>query len=103
MEKQIKIYINNDIMANTLRKIYKTQNYWQSLLDEYSYMNQFLENIDNNYIMSKSLWLIINNIFNEKPDGSFRKSLKVFGTRNKKRFIKEKLNELLDSREINYE
>lgn len=98
--EQVKIYINNDIMANTLRKIYKTQNYWQSTLDEYSEMNQFLENIDNNYIMSQSLWLIINNIFNEKLDGGFRKTLKIFGTRSKKRFIKEKLIELYDSKGI---
>lgn len=91
-----KIKIENEITLNTLRKIYKTQEWWQPILDNCSEMKQFLENLDNGFITKASLHIIVNDIFREKSKGGFRSTLDCFGTRAKKRFIKSKLEELLN-------
>ena len=93
-----KITIENEITLNTLRKIYKTQEWWQSILDDKSEMKQFLENLDNGFVTKESLYIIVNDIFNEKAKGGFRSTLDCFGTRNKKRFIKSKLEELMEGK-----
>lgn len=90
-----KILIKNDITINTLRKIYKTQVWWQGILDSKSDMKQFLENLDNGFITKDALFVIVDDIFREKSKGGFRDSLKCFESRAKKRFIKDKLIELL--------
>lgn len=91
-----KIKIENEITLNTLRKIYKTQEWWRGILDDHSDMNQFLENLDNGFVTKESLYVIVNDIFREKIKGGFRDSLDCFGNRNKKRFIKSKLEELMN-------
>ena len=59
-------------------------------------MEQPFENLDNRYVTKKMLQMIINLAFREKTDGSFPKSTAAaFGSRNKCRFIKSKLEELL--------
>ena len=93
-----KIKIENEITLNTLRKIYKTQEWWQPILDNCSEMKQFLENLDNGYITKASLHIIVNDIFREKSKGGFRSTLDCFGNRNKKRFIKSKLEELMEGK-----
>lgn len=92
----IKITIENEITLNTLRKIYKTQEWWRGILDDRSEMKQFLENLDNGFITKESLEVIVNDIFREKSKGGFRSTLDCFGTRNKKRFIRSKLEELMN-------
>ena len=61
-------------------------------------MKQFLENLDNGFVTKESLYIIVNDIFNEKAKGGFRSTLDCFGTRNKKRFIKSKLEELMEGK-----
>lgn len=92
----IKIKIENEITLNTLRKIYKTQEWWQPILDNCSEMSQFLENLDNGFITKASLHIIVNDIFREKSKGGFRDTLDCFGSRAKKRFIRSKLEELMN-------
>lgn len=92
------IKIENTITLNTLRKIYKTQDWWQSSLDENSEMKQFLENLDNGFVTKESLKIIVNQIFHEKTKGGFRKTLDCFGSRAQKRFIRGKLEELMEGK-----
>ena len=89
------IKIENDITIATLKKVYYTQDWWRQILDNASDMKQYLENLDNAYITEEALKVVVNDIFKEKSNGGFRSSLDVFGTRNKKRFIKSKLMELI--------
>lgn len=89
------IKLENEITVNTLKKVYFTQEWWRPRLDNSSDMEQFLENLDNWYITDTALKIIVHEIFNENKNGGFRKTLDVFGSRNKKRFIKNKLAELL--------
>ena len=88
------IQIDNEITKNTLRKIIK-HSYWD--FDEYAEMEQPLENIDNGFVTKVMLEQIIKRVFRVKANGSFPKSTKdMFTTRNKARFIKSKLEELLN-------
>lgn len=88
------IKIENDITLATLRKIYKTQEWYQRCLDNQAEQNQFLENLDNGFITKLNLHTIIYDIFKEKNGGGFRNSLDCFGTRAKKRFIRDILKEI---------
>ena len=90
-----KIKLENEITINTLRKVYKTQDWFQTMLDNASDMNQFLENLDNGYVTREALLIITTRIFSVNNNGGFRNSLDVFGNRSKKRFVKSKLEELL--------
>lgn len=80
----------------TLRKIYKGS-WYRDALDSVSEQNQFMENLDNEFITEQALKIIINSVFNEKSSGKFPNSTKdMFGTRAKCRFVRDKLKELLN-------
>lgn len=102
-----KIYINNEITKATLKKLYKAlhifNNYWSEILDDRSDMGQFLENIENGYITTEALKIIVFDVFKRNAKGAFRDCLNYLETRSKKRFVHDKLNELLpeEIRDIN--
>lgn len=103
-----RIYIENAISLATLRKIYKVMNvenkYWAESLDRHSDMNQYLENLDNGFITLECLQKIVFDLFRQDSKKSFRECLSYFGTRQKKRFIHDRLNDLLpeNKRDIYY-
>ena len=94
-----RIYIENDITINTLQKI--VINSWFNF-DSYAEMEQPLENLDNGFITPEMLDQILKKVFREKPDGSFPNSTKkIFGTRNKIRYVKSILEKLKSKGEKN--
>jgi hypothetical protein len=87
------IIIENEITINTLKKIAR-DSYFN--LDRFAESGQPLENLDNGFVTPEWLTWVIKRVFSEKSNGSFPNSTStMFGNRNKIRFIKSKLEELL--------
>lgn len=90
-----KIIIEKDITRFTLIKIIK--NSWFNF-DDTCESKQPLEDLDNGFIEEDTLKAILKTAFREKTDGSFPNSTKtMFGSRNKCRYVKSCLENLLNN------
>lgn len=88
-----RIYLNNDITINTIRKVLRNSYHDY---DQYSVDEQPFENLDNGFVTPELLEAIIKNEFKENSNGSFKKSMTAkFGSRSKLRYIRTILENIL--------
>lgn len=87
------IKIENSITLNTLKKVVRSV---AINLDIYAEHGQPMENLEKGFVTKMWLTMIIRRVFTPKSNGGYASSVSAaFGNRNKVRFIKTKLEELL--------